>query len=238
MKKPTASDQPKGPKAGPVLWVKYDVQWEILERLYGSVPADPQLVKKWLESRMPKTRPPDARSMESIQTEVVESILNAPEEEEIDYAMLTFQTWDGGLAMRSDTVRAHLKDCARTVSAQYLGRVENERAFSTRVINGVYQDPQHPWVPIVRADGSRVIAPDGWEDRAVHVSTPQGRRSALKRIAYVFQPILRFRLFVLGDSISEEDLNTLMLYGGVHGYAGERSRDGGKYIAKIVRVED
>lgn len=227
------------------LWTRFRVVWDILERLYASVPGDPEMITKWLEARKPKVRPPDARPMAEIQAEVVRSVLGdgpppadgeltteqAPEE----YSLLVFQSHAGCLAIRADTIRAHLKDCARVISAQYLGRIEGERAFSTRVKNGLYQDPQAPWIPLVREDGTAITVPDGWEDRAVHAWSPRGQVNALKRIAYVVQPRLAFTLLILGDSVSEGDLATVMQYGGVHGYGGERSRDGGKYVAQIVR---
>src|SRR4029453_9708301 len=112
--------------------------------------------------------------------------------------------------MAARTVRAHLKDCARVLSAQYIGRIENERAFSTRVINGVYVDERHYWIPTGRGDGHSLADPDGAFDKPVYVKTPRGPVSALKRISYVEPPaMLEFTLKVLGRSVSETDLHHL-----------------------------
>ena len=146
--------------------------------------------------------------------------------------VLAFLTDNGHIAIRSDTIRAHLKDCARTISAQYLGRVEGEGAFSTRVIRGVYQDAEVPWTPVVRSDGAPISEPDGWQVR--QVTTRNG--SSFKKLPYILRPAIEFDLLVLGDSVGIEDLQTIMLYGGVHGYGGERSRDGGKY--RLVSIEE
>lgn len=72
------------------------------------------------------------------------------------------------------------------ISVQYTGKIEGERAFSTRVLNGVYLDPAMYWLPIERPDGSLVTAADGTFDKAIHVYLPgRGRMNALKRFEYI-----------------------------------------------------
>lgn len=229
MKKPTAI-------ARPSIWTMYRVRWEFLTRLCGSVPADPELIKPWIEARKPDRKSADARTIHEINEEVLASL--DEEARDDDYSMLVFQRHEGRLVMRYGTVRAHIKDCARVLSAQYVGRVKGERAFSTRVINGVYLDEHEYWLPILRPDGTAVTESDGFLDKAVHVRGPRGEPlNALKRIEYVDPPsVLEFTLKVLGQSVKEPDLRTIMEYGGVHGYAGERSDGEGRYGFSIERV--
>src|SRR4029450_833571 len=176
------------PRTLPPLWTLYRVRWTFLTRLCGQVPGDPELVRKWLESREPRVKPAGALSIEEINEEVVASIERGEGEADQEYAVLVFQRFNGALVMAARTVRAHLKDCARVLSAQYIGRIENERAFSTRVINGVYVEERQYWIPIRRADGRSLADPDGAFDKPVHVKTPHGPMSALKRISYVEPP--------------------------------------------------
>src|SRR5262249_8084729 len=166
----------------PPLWTRYHARLVFFTKVCGSQPADPDLIKKWIEVRQPAVKPPGGKSIDEIQEEVFASL---PGEDE-QYSMLVFARQNGGLVVRADTVRAHLKDCARVLSAQYTGRIKGERAFSTRVINGLYPDPQQYWLPIVRPDGAPVTTADGTVDKAIHVRGPRGEAlNALKQFEYV-----------------------------------------------------
>jgi hypothetical protein len=222
----------------PPLWTLYRVRWMFLTRLCASVPADPEIVKKWIEAREPRVKPAGALSIEQINEEVLASIERGEGEADQSFSMLVFQRIAGALVMRAATVRAHIKDCARVLSAQYIGRIENERAFSTRVTNAVYPDERLYWLPILREDGTAVRDADGAYDKPIHVKGPRGTFNALKRFEFVEPPsMLEFTLKVLGRSVSETDLHHLFSYGGVHGYAGERGDGEGRYTYTLERLE-
>lgn len=220
------------------MWTRYRVTWTGLRNLCGSVPADPEIVKAWLDARKPRVRPPGGRSIDEINEEVLKSLVSDEEEEydEAESKILTFQHDDGACVMRAATVKAHLKDCATVLSNQFIGYIKGERAFSTRIKNGVYEAPEGYWIPILRPDGSVVTKHDSEKDKPVHVRG----RSALKRFEMINPWRLDFTLLVLtaqGNklSVSEKDLATLMTYGGVHGYAGERGDGEGKYLFTITK---
>jgi hypothetical protein len=228
-----------GPATLPPLWTRYRVTWTFLTRLCASVPADPQLVKAWLEAREPRVKPAGALSIEEINEEVLASIQRGEGEADQTFSMLVFQRHDGHLVERYGTVKAHAKDCARVLSSQYIGKIDGEKAFSTRIANGLYLDPAQYWLPIQRPDGTPVQAADGTFDKAVHVYVPgRGQMSALKRFEYIDPPsTLVFTAMVLGRSVSETDLHHLFMYGGIHGYAGERGDGEGRYVYTIERLD-
>jgi len=216
------------------IWTEYEVSWEFLTKLCGSVPADPELVRAWLDAREPEARPAGGRSIDEVQEEVMATLL----EVEAAPSMLVFQRVGGVCVMRAATVRAHLKDCARVVSAQYVGKIQGERSFATKVINGVYVEESRYWLPVLRPDGTPVEDADGAYDKPVHARGPRGQPlNSLKRFEWIEPARLDFRLKVLGDSVKQRDLETLMTYGGVHGYAGERGDGEGKYRFRMTRVE-
>ena len=230
MRKSKTSTTPKSTD----IWTRYRVTWRFLTSLCGSVPAAPELVKAWLESRAPDVRAPGGRSISEINEEVLATLA---EVEPLQASMLTFQRVNGEMVMRAGTVRAHIKDCARVISAQFVGRIKGERAFSTRVVNGVYLPAETYWIPIQRPDGSHLMSPDGARDKPVHIKGPRGTFNALKRFEYVMPPAeLRFELRVLGQSVTEDDLHTLFQYGGVHGYGGERGDGEGRYEYELEAV--
>lgn len=237
-KKNTASAVLDAPRSLPPLWNFYKVRWTFLTRLCSSVPADPAIIKKWLEAREPEVVPAGARSIEEINEEVLASVERGGGEPDQTFSMLVFQRDKGYLCMRASTIKAHIKDCARVLSAQYVGRIQGERAFSTRVTNGVYPDETQYWIPILRPGGELIADADGAFDKPVHVRGPQGMMSALKRFEFVEPPsILEFTLKVLGKSVSETDLHHVFTYGGVHGYAGERGDGEGRYSYTIERID-
>lgn len=218
------------------MWTEYQVSWLFLTQLCGSVPADPAIVEAWLSARKPKVKPPGGKSITAIQEEVF-ATLGEPEEDRPQ--ILTFQRIDGMLCLRAATVRAHIKDCARVLSAQYIGKIQGERTYATRVINGVYHDEAQYWLPILRVDGTSITKPDGTRDKAIHVRGPRGEPlNSLKTFEYVQQPRVDFKLKVLGKSVSANDLEVLFTYGGVHGYGGERGDGEGRYTSTIEQQRE
>ena len=216
------------------LWTLYDVEMRFYDKLCGSVPASPDLIDAWLRSRQPKVKPPDTKTIEEMKEEIFETLRTVEPEEE-DKNLLLFQRVGGALVVGARTIKAHIKDCARVLSAQHVGKIEGERAFSTRVINGVYPDEMAYWIPILDAQGAPIIIASGVMEKPVRFRTRTGQQlSALKAFEWVARPTLRCTLKVLGKSISHEDLETLFRYGGVHGFGGERGDGEGKYIAMIT----
>jgi hypothetical protein len=208
-----------------------------MSNVYASVPGDPEVIARWTDARKPRVRPPGGKSIDEINEEVVQSL--AEGEADPEYQLLVFQYTDlegqRVIALRQETIRAHLKDCASVLSAQYIGKIEKERSFAVKFKNAVYLDPRQRWLPLRREDGSYITKPDGEMDRMVHT----WRGNALKRIQYVEPPCaVTFRLLMLGTSITRKDLQRVLDYGGVHGYGGERSLDGGKYFPTMLEKED
>lgn len=235
-KKNTATSP--NPPALPPLWAYYRVRWTFLTKLCASVPADPDIVKAWINARQPRVKPAGALSIEEINEEVLASIERGEGEPDQSFSMLVFQRDQGCLVMRAATVKAHIKDCARVLSAQFIGRIQNERAFSTRVTNGVYLDESVYWLPILQPDGAPVTDASGAYDKPIHTRGPQGVQNALKRFEFVSPPsLLEFTLKVLGRSVSETDLHHVFSYGGVHGYAGERGDGEGRYSYTLTRLD-
>jgi len=222
------------------MWTRYEVEWRFITRLCGSLPADPDLQRKWLESRRPTVRPPDSKSIDEIAAEVQESTEEVVSEEK---GLYVFQRQEGGLVLRMATVRAHIKDCARVLSALYVGKIEREKSFAVKVLNSVYYPPEVYWVAVLGEGGEQVKGPTATYDKAIHVRTMQGERSALKTMEYVTGAVMRFPLLVLTQPsgkgvISEDDLATVMEYGGTHGYGGERSDGEGRYEFTLTKADE
>jgi len=215
------------------LWTKYPVRLHFTTRLCGSVPGDPELVAAWQAARAPKVKPAGGKSIEEIQQEVIETLAEPTEAEQL--SMLVFQRVNDHCVLRASTFRSHIKDCARILSAQFIGKIQGERSFSTRVINGVYLAPDPYWIEIQReGDWSPIGKHDGETDKPIHVRGPRGEPlNALKRYQWIMGATVAFTLLVLGKSVTKGDLEHIFAYGGVHGYGGERGDGEGKYWAEL-----
>lgn len=217
------------------LWMVYRVRLNFITKLCGSVPGDPELVKAWIAARKAQVRPPGGKSIDEIQEEVVASLMEPVGEE--TFSMLVFQKDSGRIVIRAATLRAHWKDCSRVLSAQWIGKIKGERSFSTRVINGLYHDSRPYWTPVLRPNGEQILIHDGEQDKAIHVRGPRGEPiNALKRYQWIQPARIDFKLLVLGNSITMQDIEHLFRYGGVHGYGGERGDGEGRYWAEIEKL--
>ena len=222
------------------MWTRFDVRFEFLSSLCAGIPADPELQKKWLESRKPKTRPAMARSIDEIAAEVAESTLTATEPEDSD-TLLVFQRHDGALAVGMRTFRAHIKDCVSVLSSLYVGKVEGEKSFAVRAKNALYYPPDVYWVPILDRDGRPFTEPTGVADKPVRFMTRMGPMSAIKTREFVLDAVVEFPLLVLTQPngklvVSETDLKTIFMYGSTHGYGPERSDGEGRYAFSIAQA--
>jgi len=198
------------------LWEKIDVRWDFNDRLCGSVPMDPELVKPWLESRMAEVDP-------EVEAEVVETIDEAQTK-----VTLGFQKDESGLFVRGGTVKAHIKDCANQIKESV--KIKN---FRSKVANKVYVAEGRIYL---YKDGDIAQKVDGTYDQPIHVITPRGPRNSLKTISYLQEAHINFTIKLLGEDkeVTREHLEAIFEYGSVHGYGGERGMGEGRYTAIIL----
>ncbi|PWT75308.1 MAG: hypothetical protein C5B60_05530 [Chloroflexi bacterium] len=226
------------------IWTRYLVTWQFKNKLCGSVPQSPDLIKPWLAARAPKVVPAavaagDAPTLDDLEAEVLESLPDQGDTETVDRITLGFQANQTGLYLRSGTIKAHLKDCARQ-----LMKPLDFKNLRSHVADAVYLEDDE--IPILRTLVNKqaiVTAHDGDFEVAVHVMTPRGPRNSLKRIRYIDQPAIQFTMRVLLKRLTDqthrkedEVLETIFDYGSVHGYGGERGMGMGRYAWTLTPV--
>jgi hypothetical protein len=244
------------------MWTVYNVRWEFITQLCASVPGQSKLIEGWLAARAPSVRPAQSKSLDEIAAEVIETL--ATPEEEPEKTTLIFQRVNGVLAVRMATIKAHMKDCSYQLQTYTAGFAQGEKSLRTKVGNTVYWPmvapvigfKGTPFVPILNRAGEPLTEPSGVREKAIHVMTPMGQRSALKAFEFVEDAVIEFPLAMLtapdrqvkrGKSVAEvagrpvideDDLKSILMYGAMHGYAGERSEDGGRYAFSITKAEE
>lgn len=223
------------------IWIPCQVKLSFIGRVCASVPADKDLIQTWLDSRKPSVMPAGAKNIQSTVEEVINRLPNMDEENaQIEQrSTLIFEQVGGHLCVRASSVRAHLKDCANQVFNQFIGRVQGQRNLTTIIKNGLYvkgdgRDDYGTEMVYFRKEGGELIKKeDGFQDRMVRAKTPRGEISALKRFAYILQPVLEFSVVLLGTSVKPDNLELMLKYGAVHGFGGERSMQEGQYTFEM-----
>lgn len=221
----------------PELWRRYELTMNFTGRLCASVPQSKELVRPWLESRMPSKKPEDGKSIAELEAEMLEKIEQIEER-----TLLGFERIDNGdkkgLVVRGGTIKAHIKDCADQI--KYALKID---ALRSKVANKVYIAEYH--VPILKS-GALVSEHDDVFEQPVHVMTAQGPRNALKVIRFVRTPTLRCTLMLLNEASKElksgktrggevniDVIRAVLEYGTIHGYGGERGMGEGRYTFEL-----
>jgi hypothetical protein len=206
------------------MWGLFGVTMDFNYRICGSVPLSKKIVPLWLESRMPKVKPDNAKPIEEIKKEVEDSI-----EESIEQSTLGFQQDTTGLFVRGGTIKAHLKDCANQIK-DFVG----VKVFRAKLANMVYIQE---YAVYIKKNGAFIQESDGSYEQPVHVFTRQGPRNALKIINFVERPTLQFTMLIMDNKeVTIDEVNQVFAYGSVHGYGGERGMGEGRYSFKIEKI--
>jgi hypothetical protein len=219
------------------MWKKYEVELQMTGYFAASLPRTREEVEKMLEHRMPAKPPEDYVPLEELVDEVAErvgitTVEAEAEDEELKYGWATFPRDDNGLYYEGRCVRGHLKDCANQVKDAIKPEV---KALKAKVANKVYV--MTDVIPLI-VGGAQVKEIAGTVQRFVQVMTRQGPRSTIKYVDYLEKPALTFRLNVLDDGIITEDiLNAIFEYGGIHGMGQERSQGWGRYTFTIRKLD-
>jgi hypothetical protein len=219
------------------MWKKYEVELQMTGYFAASLPRTREEVEKMLEHRMPAKPPEDYVPLEELVDEVAErvgitTVEAEAEDEELKYGWATFPRDDNGLYYEGRCVRGHLKDCANQMKDAIKPEV---KALKAKVANKVYV--MTDVIPLI-VGGAQVKEIAGTVQRFVQVMTRQGPRSTIKYVDYLEKPALTFRLNVLDDGIITEDiLNAVFEYGGIHGLGQERSQGWGRYTFTIRKLD-
>lgn len=199
----------------------YRVKLAVRDRIVGGMPKNPELIKAWVESTRPDGEPVDEAKTAALIQEDAELIVNAVAE----------KMWTGfpedkdGIFMPARQVKAMLKQ-----SASVLRITEQKRGSKQILAEGM---------EVKALDGSDRLrlgkAPSGNEERAIHVKTAQGPRTALKRFDYVTKPVLEMEIWVLHTAgqekrhIGQKELTSILMHAQENGLGASRSQGEGKF---------
>lgn len=227
------------------MFTRYQVRLRTRNRLVGGLPKSAKLIEGWLQRNAPAAGlqthigVDDATGAEvtaplSAEQAVAETLAKtrAAEAEQVKAVWTGFAQDGQGLYLEARCVKSMFKEAANVMRALL------ETSGPT---NGRHRDPgkrfknyRSKLAERVFVEGNRVDLgakePDGTEDRPIHVMTPQGPRTALKRYDYVEPRELAFTVKVLKDELVDEDVLRLLLeYAGENGLGADRSQGFGTF---------
>lgn len=216
------------------MWIEYDLALEV-ETLVGGLPKHPEIVKRWQEAKWPTN--PDRALNEGDPTDPVEAA-------EATVALLGTQAiepeekvagiWTGfaedpevGLVLEARNVKAMLKESANIMKS-LLPVNGKQIALRSKLAERVFVAPH--LIPLGRRE------PDEAVERAIHVMTMQGPRTALKRTDVCRKVSIRCTLKVLNDGIISEDiLRAILEHASENGLGTDRSQGNGTFSYTLER---
>ncbi len=204
----------------------YRCTLQFCNRVYGGIPAVPNddkghnILRAWVLSQA-KDLPE-----EEVEARVAQTIQERLEETE-DKITQTFKlTPEGYLCLEGRQAKAMLKE---TASRLGIGKQKLMAEFR----EAVHVDEE--LIALTRCQEIPALTdfyvePDGYKVSAVHVQTPQGPRTALKRSAYLVKPYLSFTIRRLtGSRITKEHLIDCLTFGQDIGLGAMHSQGEGKF---------
>ena len=200
------------------LYDRYSVSIRIREHIYGGTPIDGGLIKAWVKAR--------TGFDDELTTAQTKEALEAQSEEEAEGMWTGFPCDERGLFIWTRQIKAMLRE-----SATLLGITKKKRGSRQIIQHGFeVRGPDHD---------SRVYLgvtePTGSHEGPIHVMTPKGPRTALKRQDYVESPTLSFAVWILKTApqetrhLGEKDLVRMLTHCQENGIGASRSQGHGKF---------
>lgn len=236
----------------------YVAELQVRELLVGGVPGDPSVIRKWIEARLKlgdallqelAQETFDQRTGPGTVTEQVDAIMASPEAPSAN----GFKRLDTGeLAYEGRCLKAALKEWANSsypgtdwdgkkgtkgLPVKKDGDTAFKKGLMATLAERVFVDPY--LIPLgVKAEEispTPGVRPAWVEERIKHVSTPQGKRSAISRVEVIERPTVRATLSVRDDFLTPEAWARIWQVGEEIGIGADRGRSDGRF--ELVRWE-
>jgi hypothetical protein len=222
------------------LFTRQVVTLQVRNRLIGGVPSDPKLIEGWVKANMP-----DATEEERAKL-AAKTLAELPEvvAEKSAGMHTTFKRDNVGLYIEGRQLKALFKEASNILRETLLkdakkreNKVDEKRFTNLRskVAERLFVEDDRIYM---YRQGVVLVKPDGSEERAIHVMTAQGPRTALKKVDFVVKPELSFYVrYLEADGIVDEELiRTLLDFGGWNGLGADRSQGNGLFDVREIRL--
>jgi hypothetical protein len=199
------------------VWSKYAVELTLIDKLYGGVPKNPDLIANWIKSQNKNL---DEEAVKVYAAKEGETLPITEEDAPRDERMWTgFRQASGKLFIPSQYIKAMLKE-ARSMMPEKISRQGMQ--------HGLFVKPDIIYV------GN---AAEGYDEFVGHVMTMMGPRSILKRMDYINKPTIKVQIWVVGNKISRDEIARMLAVGQEIGLGASRSQGFGKFtVTKFEKL--
>jgi hypothetical protein len=200
------------------LYDTYEATIHMTSKLCGGIPKNPAMIADWIKAR---TGFDDEKTADQI------ADMEAHVDEQAEKSWIGFYRDERGICLECRGVKAMFKECASVL------RITEQK-------RGCKQIFQHGF-EVKAVDGGNVIPlglaePHGWFEAVCHSMTPKGPRSSLKRVDYVEDINVHFRVLVLKTAlqetrhIGEAEIRRILAFAQENGVGADRSQGRGKFV--------
>lgn len=214
------------------LYDRYAISISILERMDGGVPKNPELIEQWVAA---KTGHKDEETQKQVEAHMPDVEAAADEVAEGMWCGFKYDAAMDFCYIETRQVKAMLRECAVVLGITKKKRGSRQiiqHAFEIKGLEGSSK------IPIT-------VESSGTHEGAIHVMTPQGPRSALKRVDWVGGgSTLDFEIWVLATApqetrhLGQDDIHALLALAQQNGLGANRSQGSGKFeVTKFDLIE-
>lgn len=211
------------------LFTTYRGTLQVLNRLTGGIPKDPNTIKKWIESRIEGGN--DA-ALAEIMAETIEAMGEEATTPALAEAMAKrvssgngFKRVDGVLTYESRCLKAALKEAANVLYpnvTDYPGkRAGSRKGLKSVVAETIFVGPEFLSLGVSEPD---VVG----DQRLKHITGPKGPQSTIAVVDLVIKPRIEFEVRVLNDWVPPKLWRSLWEYIGQDGIGSDRARGDGQ----------
>lgn len=242
---PDTTPAPKGFVSLLQLWRYAEMEFSVVNRLVGGTPTDPLMIEGWLRSNMKSAT---GEERQKIKETTLDEIKGAVDDA-AKSMWTTFKRDDLGPYVEGRCLKAAFKEAASVLremltKADRRAKGEGKDAKSrytnlkSKVAERLFVDNEK--IRIYRNGVAITLNDVKTEERPIHVDTPQGPRTALKRYDFIEAPAtLRFQIRYLDDGIVDEPLIATMIeYMQSNGLLADRSQGNGLFRVVGIRRLD
>ena len=212
---------------------------ELTNRLVGGIPSNPNLIEPWIRATMKEASDEDRKKIVDGTLKELPTLVD----EKSQTMWTTFKKDSKGIYIEGRQVKSMFKENAN-ILRELLVKLDKKAKgegkskytnYKSKLAERLFVTDEKIYF---QRDGKTLEAPDGAEEKAIHVMTAQGERDALKRFDFVSAPAqISFKMKVLNDgTVTEDDIKILLEHASLNGLGADRSQGNGLF--KVVEVKE